>query len=93
MDISEKKLSVINNGRMSEVAWSHFHEHIEHEKQTLLRKLLLVYRSSSYDLPSISGLLGAYASLEDLEAKLKKSILAGRKDYEGALRDGSTVKI
>ena len=91
LDLTEKKLKVINNGRMAELAWEHFHQYLEQEKLTLLKKLLLVYRSSAYDLPSIAGLIGAYASLEDLELKLRKTILQGRKDYEGVLKDGDQI--
>jgi hypothetical protein len=75
---------------MAEIAWEHFHATLEQEKQTLLRKLLQMHRSSVYDLSSIAGLIGGYASLEDLELRLKKTILQGRKDYAGILQDGST---
>lgn len=75
-----KRLSVINSARLLEVSWARFEEVICKEKETLLKKLLYSYRTGDYDLPKIAGEIGAYASLEDVEAKIKKAILEGRKE-------------
>lgn len=79
-DRFSRRLEVVNNGRLLEVSWDRVSDVISLEKKTLLNKLLLSYRSSAYDLPGLAALIGAYASLEDLEAKIKKAIMAGRNE-------------
>lgn len=79
-DRISRRLEVVNNGRLLELSWDRVSEVISLEKKALLTKLLYSYRSSAYDLPNVAALIGAYASLEDVEARIKKAILSGRNE-------------
>ena len=79
----DKTLSVINNGKMAEIAYQHFHSYVEAQKADVLSSLKNSYRNGNNDSVLLASGIACLCMLDDLENKIVKKIKQGRTENKG----------
>lgn len=85
---SAQSIEGINESRMANIAYSHFSYFIEQSKQELLSKLIQLYRGENQDPYEFKCLVAGICAIEDLDGRIKKTILKGQK-FESEIINGT----
>lgn len=75
--MNDKKLQVINDGRLASLAENQISGLISEWKSKKMRMLTTAFRQGMIDHPTMMAYLGGIAALEDMEIEMRKRIERG----------------
>lgn len=74
---NEKKIQIVNEGRMADLMFNQAKSFIESQKKLALNNLLGNFRAGKQDVVTLSSGIAAICALEDLESAIVKTIKRG----------------
>lgn len=86
--MEEKKLAILNTGKMAEIAFTHFSGIINKKKEIILAEIKSKARNSEHDVIQYACAISSINALDDLESLMKKQIDNGRQIEKEILDNG-----
>ena len=79
MSLSEEKLRVVQNGKLSELALDHFKAVVDQSKQEVVIRMMNSYRSDDVDYNVLIGGTAELVALDNIILKLERALKNSRK--------------
>jgi hypothetical protein len=70
----DRRLNIVSTGKMAEIAWQHFGEDLEAQRDAVLQTLKNQHRLGKNDLGALAGGVAALCALDDLKERILKKV-------------------
>lgn len=88
MEEFEKKLQIVNDGKMSQIAYSYFSESVKNRQKFLLDEIKQAYRSRHCTNDFMLSRIAAITEYDDLLKTLEKQIRNARVEHNDIVSRG-----
>ena len=88
INISEKQLEKIHDGKMAGIAFDHFSHYLDAKKQELINDLVMQYKAGNFEHVKYTGNIAAYSAINDIQHSLRKKIKSGNNE-KGVIHEPS----